>query len=82
MQCVGMVTLENEIKLDVRGMACPAPMRALRRVLRESPQVMVIDLVGDDPHLELDVAAFCARSPHHLLAVTRTGSTIHLRVHR
>ncbi len=77
-----MDTLENEIKLDVRGMACPAPMRALRRVLRESPQTMVIYLVGDDPHLELDVAAYCARSAHHLLSVARTGSTIHLRIHR
>lgn len=75
-----METLENEIQLDVRGLVCPAPMRALRRVLRECPQATIICLVGDDPHLELDVAAYCVRSAHELLAVAQTGSSIHLRI--
>jgi len=66
----------------MQAAVCPAPIWALRKIPWKYLQTTIIHLVGDDPCLELGLAVYCARSTPELSAVVRTGSTIHLQIHR
>jgi tRNA 2-thiouridine synthesizing protein A len=57
-------------RLDVRGLLCPLPvLRTARQVERLGPGDE-LEVVGDDPLMRLDIAAWCAREGHELLSVT------------
>lgn len=63
-------------QLDVTGTLCPVPvLRAARRVRRLSPGAL-LEVVGDDPLMRLDLAAWCAREGHEVVAMVEEGSRI------
>jgi TusA-related sulfurtransferase len=56
-------------RLDVTGTLCPVPvLRTERRVRRLAPGAL-LEVVGDDPLMRLDLAAWCAREGHQVLAM-------------
>ena len=56
-------------RLDVRGTLCPVPvLRTERRVRRLAPGTL-LEVLGDDPLMRLDLAAWCAREGHEVLAM-------------
>jgi tRNA 2-thiouridine synthesizing protein A len=50
--------------LDTRGLRCPLPVRLARARLRALPDGAVLQVVGDDPLIVLDMPAFCAQEGH------------------
>ena len=59
-------------RLDVRGLLCPLPvLRTARQVERLGPGDE-LEVLGDDPLMRLDMAAWCAREGHELVSVTET----------
>jgi tRNA 2-thiouridine synthesizing protein A len=53
--------------LDTRGLRCPIPVRLARERLATLPPGAVLEVVGDDPLIVLDLPAFCAQEGHALL---------------
>jgi tRNA 2-thiouridine synthesizing protein A len=50
--------------LDTRGLRCPVPVRRARERLRSLPPGAVLEVLGDDPLIVLDVPAFCSQEGH------------------
>jgi tRNA 2-thiouridine synthesizing protein A len=55
------------IVLDARGLRCPVPVARTRARLAALDRGTVIEVVGDDPLLVLDMQAFCAAEGHDYL---------------
>jgi tRNA 2-thiouridine synthesizing protein A len=54
--------------LDVTGTLCPVPvLRTARRVRRLSPGTL-LEVIGDDPLMRFDLASWCAREGHTVVA--------------
>jgi tRNA 2-thiouridine synthesizing protein A len=63
-------------RLDVTGTLCPVPvLRTARRVRRLSPGAL-LEVVGDDPLMRLDLAAWCAKEGHEVVAMEEAGGAI------
>lgn len=61
-------------KLDCRGLRCPEPVWQTRRLIESLPPGSLIEVLADDPLAELDLAVYCQRSGHQLVAAdTRNG---------
>lgn len=57
------------VHLDVTGTLCPVPvLRTARRVGRLSPGAL-LEVVGDDPLMRLDLVAWCTQEGHEVLAM-------------
>ena len=66
--------------LDVRGLLCPVPvLRTAARVATLAPGA-ILRVVGDDPLLRVDLAAWCAREGHELLAADAEGGEVRCRL--
>lgn len=64
-------------RLDVRGLLCPLPvLRTAGRVAGLAPGDE-IEVVGDDPLMRLDLAAWCAREGHELLEIVERDGVLH-----
>ena len=71
-------------RLDVRGLLCPIPVqRTAARVGRLAAESL-LEVVGDDPLMRLDLAAWAAREGHEVLAMEEAGGLVRclLRVRR
>jgi len=63
-------------RLDVTGTLCPVPvLRTARRVRRLRPGAL-LEVVGDDPLMRLDLAAWCAKEGHEVVAMEEAGGRI------
>jgi tRNA 2-thiouridine synthesizing protein A len=63
-------------RLDVLGLLCPVPvLRSARVAPRKAPGAL-LEVIGDDPLMRLDMAAWCAREGHELLALESEGGRI------
>jgi tRNA 2-thiouridine synthesizing protein A len=56
-------------RLDVRGLLCPVPVLRTAARVRHLPAGALLEVVGDDPLMRLDLAAWCAREGHAVLAM-------------
>ena len=63
-------------RLDVTGTLCPVPvLRTARRVRRLAPGAL-LEVVGDDPLMRLDLAAWCAREGHEVVEMAVEGGVV------
>ena len=63
-------------RLDVTGTLCPVPvLRTARRVRRLRPGAL-LEVVGDDPLMRLDLAAWCAKEGHEVVAMEEAGGRV------
>jgi tRNA 2-thiouridine synthesizing protein A len=53
--------------LDTRGLRCPLPVRLARERLKELPPGAVLEILGDDPLIVVDLPAFCVQEGHAYL---------------
>ena len=47
-------------RLDVTGTLCPVPVLRTARRVRRLPPGTLLEVVGDDPLMRIDLAAWCA----------------------
>jgi len=59
--------IKSEITVDAQGLLCPLPVLKLRKVLRNSPDGIIVKLIADDPAAKIDVAHFCSESENVFL---------------
>lgn len=56
-------------EVDVRGIACPAPLLTLSTEIRKLAPGEALDLLSTDPAVERDVRTWTLRTGHQLEAV-------------
>lgn len=59
--------------VDALGTWCPVPVQLLARAARRAEAGEVIELLADDPMIEVDLPAWCHSSGHELTALGRDG---------
>ncbi|PKL96362.1 MAG: preprotein translocase subunit TatB [Gammaproteobacteria bacterium HGW-Gammaproteobacteria-8] len=52
--------------LDARGLLCPEPVLRVRTELRSMSSGQLLEVLADDPLVELDLRVFCERFGHQL----------------
>ena len=55
-------------EIDARGLACPRPVLLLREAIGALPDGAAVALLATDPLAPVDVAAWCLRTGHALVA--------------
>lgn len=59
--------------VDALGTWCPVPIHLIDRACRRAAAGEVIELLADDPLIEVDLPAWCHRSGNELLELRREG---------
>jgi tRNA 2-thiouridine synthesizing protein A len=59
--------------VDALGTWCPVPIHLIDRAARRAAPGDVIELLADDPLIEVDLPAWCHRSGNELLELRRDG---------
>ena len=59
--------------VDALGTWCPVPIHLVARAARRSAPGEVIELLADDPLIEVDLPAWCHSSGNELLELRRDG---------
>jgi tRNA 2-thiouridine synthesizing protein A len=59
--------------VDALGTWCPVPIHLVERAARASAPGDVIELLSDDPLIEVDLPAWCHASGNELIELRRDG---------
>ena len=60
--------------VDALGTWCPVPIHLIDRAARAAAPGDVLELLADDPLIEVDLPAWCHRSGNDLLELRRDGA--------
>jgi len=71
-----------EIKLDVRGEACPVPLVEVRKALRRASPGDVLEVVGTHPSSKKEIPMAVKALRLALLSVEEEGDTWTIRIQR
>jgi TusA-related sulfurtransferase len=61
--------------VDALGTWCPVPIHLVARAARGAAPGDVIELLADDPMIEVDLPAWCHSTGHELTALEREGDS-------
>jgi len=62
--------------INVVGKACPMPLIALAREVRNLKQGQIVRIMGNDPIFEESIVEFCREGGHEIVETTREGKTV------
>jgi TusA-related sulfurtransferase len=74
--------IEVDFTLDTVGLLCPAPIMKTAEKLLELRQGQILEIISDDPGIEVDMPAWCRATGNALLAVERRGNQFHALVRK
>ena len=57
--------------VDALGTLCPVPIHLVARAARRTPPGGLIELLADDPLIEVDLPAWCHSSGNELVSLQR-----------
>ena len=71
-------------RLDVIGLLCPVPVLRTARLVATLPAGTLLEVVGSDPLMRLDLEAWCAREGHQVVVMEAVDDLVRcvLRVRR
>ena len=72
----------NLREIDARGLACPQPVLLLREAVRALGHGDRVALLATDPLAPVDVAAWCLRAGHALVAQSESDGVYRFVVQR
>ena len=70
----------EDVVVDARGLACPAPVIALAKVARALPAGSRITVLATDPAAAVDVPAWARMRGHQVLQTSQDGEHLVLTV--
>ena len=62
-------------EIDVVGKACPLPLIALAKAVRDLLKGQTVRIIGNDPIFEESVIEFCSERGHQIMDTKREGKT-------
>ena len=63
-------------RLDVTGTLCPVPVLRSERAVRRMAPGELLEVIGDDPLMRIDMTAWCAREGHELLELAEEAGRV------
>jgi tRNA 2-thiouridine synthesizing protein A len=66
--------------IDAIGKKCPMPILILRDALDDVKFGQVVELIGDDIGMKMDVPSFCKRTRHQIMKTWEDKGTLHFLV--
>ena len=63
-------------KLNALGLVCPLPVLFAARDIKHLEPGQVLEIVGDDPALRIDIPAWCHKAGHRLLELEEEEGVI------
>jgi tRNA 2-thiouridine synthesizing protein A len=74
--------LSPDRTLDCTGLYCPQPVVRTAAQVREMQPGQVLEVIGDDPGMQIDIPAWCTSHGHEFLAarVWRDRAFCYIRV--
>jgi tRNA 2-thiouridine synthesizing protein A len=64
------------LRLDVTGTLCPVPVLRTARAVARLPAGALLEVIGSDPLMRLDLAAWCAREGHEVVTMEASGARV------
>jgi tRNA 2-thiouridine synthesizing protein A len=74
--------MKRDLVIDTCGLFCPAPIIKTAEALKNLRSGAVVEVVSDDPAIELDLPAWCQSTGHELQAMTREGRIYRFRLRK
>jgi cysteine desulfurase len=68
--------------VDALGTYCPVPIALLARAMERVPVGQLVEVLADDPLIEVDLPAWCHDTGHELVALVCEGDDYRGRVRR
>ena len=68
--------MSHDREINVTGKACPMPLIALAREVRNLVKGQTVRITGNDPIFEESVIEFCREGGHEILETTHAGRTV------
>jgi len=70
------------LQLDCLGLLCPVPMIKAGRAVRAVEPGGILEVLADDPGVELDFVGWCEANRHTLLSLNEAGGVWTTRIRR
>ena len=67
-------------EIDVIGKACPMPLIALAREVRNLGRGQTVRITGNDPIFEESIVEFCREGGHEILETSREGRIVSMGI--
>ena len=71
-----MSDIKADLKLDLRGLACPLPVVKVGKGIKEVPVGGIVEAVATDPGALADFPAWAKTSGNEILSTERSGGDI------
>ncbi|MGE5508920.1 MAG: sulfurtransferase TusA family protein [Chitinophagales bacterium] len=71
-----MSDLKADLKLDLRGLACPLPVVKVGKGIKDVPVGGIVEAVATDPGALADFPAWAKTSGNEILSTERNGGEI------
>lgn len=66
--------MKSDLILDTRGFFCPVPVIKTSEALKNLDSGAVVEVISDDPAIEMDLPAWCQSTGHTIEAVASEGN--------
>ena len=68
--------------VDAVGLLCPAPIIKTAKKMSDLGPGQVLELISDDPGVEVDMPAWCRSTGNELLGIDRRGNEFHVLIRK
>jgi len=68
--------------LDTVGLLCPAPIMKAAQGIKELQCGQILEIISDDPGIEVDMPAWCRSTGNELLRIEKRGLEFHVLVRK
>jgi TusA-related sulfurtransferase len=68
--------------LDTLGLYCPVPIWETAKRIKGMRPGQVLEVLSDDEQIERDLPAWCNRTGHELMTMTKDGQVYRARVRK
>ncbi|UCG52014.1 MAG: sulfurtransferase TusA family protein [Candidatus Latescibacterota bacterium] len=68
--------------VDTRGLFCPMPVIKTSEALKKLDPGSVVEVISDDPAIELDMPAWCDSQGHIIKSVTKVSGVVKFLVQK
>ena len=65
--------MKSSLIIDTRGLFCPAPVIKTSEALKNLSSGAVVEVISDDPAIEMDMPAWCRSTGHEIRSMAREG---------
>lgn len=76
------INIEIHATLDTVGLLCPAPIMKTAERMDALEAGQVLELISDDPGVEVDMPAWCRSTGHEFLGIERRGHEIRVLIRK